>query len=135
MRTENQVHIRIAPAEFVHIGLFLHHAAADRNFHRGIGLLIVAGAAESSVKMLVGIIAHCACVKDYEIRALVRSLRKTGIRKHTGELLCVPRVHLAAEIGDMVRRCAAELRFQFPCILLVSLKKFLLPRELLFVSD
>ena len=67
MRAEDKVNEGVALFYLLDISRFLHHAAADRNFHQGILFLEVADPAQVAESTLVSVIPDRAGIKDHKI--------------------------------------------------------------------
>ena len=100
MGAENEVDKAITLLYLFDIGLFLHHAAADRDLHSLAVLFEMSGPSEPAEDTLVGVVPDCTGVINKKISVFRRCLFKTGTPENTDDLLRIPGVHLTSESLD-----------------------------------
>ncbi len=109
MRSEYQIHKRVAFLYLLDNGRFLHHAAAQGNFFMRIFLFHAVHKTKPSIHALVCIVTHGAGVVKHQIRRLVVNHFKADFFENANQLFAVLCIHLTAERFAVCRKTSAKL--------------------------
>ena len=97
MGAENQIHEPITLLQLLHHRQFLHHAAAQGDFHMGIFFLNGIQKSQPPVYLLVCIIPDRAGIVENKLRMLIFCHLISNFLQNTDKLLTVPGIHLTPE--------------------------------------
>ena len=114
MGAENQIHEPITLLQLLHHRRFLHHAAAQGDFHMGIFFLNGIQKSQPPVYLLVCIIPDRAGIVENKLRMLIFCHLISNFLQNTDKLLTVPGIHLTPERLSKRERATSVFPFKLP---------------------